>query len=124
LIVCVARAARWLPGGRIIRYTAVQVAARRAARIVCWSVGIVITTLPPLPSETAPPDLIRPWPGVVPWVPPWPGSVPRLLPQFDDRLPQVGPELGIVAPINTPEPGTLAVLGAAAVALIAARRRN
>jgi hypothetical protein len=118
VIRCLTRAARWVPGGRWIGYGAAQVAARRAARIVCWSVGIVITTLPPLPTEAPPPDLVRPWPGAtVPWVPPWPGSVPRLLPQFDDRLPQVGPELGIVAPVDTPEPGTLAVLGAAAVAM-------
>jgi hypothetical protein len=113
MIRCLTRAVRWLPGGRIIRYSAAQVAARRAARIVCWT---VVTFLPALPAEAPPPDLVRPWPGaIVPWGPVWPGSLPQFLP--------IGaPAVESAAPTSTPEPGTLAVLGAAAVAMWRVRR--
>jgi hypothetical protein len=123
---CITRAARWVPGGRWIPYTAAQVAARRAARIVCWSVvtlagpsapGGAIGTqwLPPLPVERPLAELL-PSPAVGAW-----GPAMDVLPMGAFGAPNITshPE-----PTSTPEPGTLDVLAVGAVALIAARRRD
>jgi hypothetical protein len=112
MIHCITLPARWVPGGRIILYSAAQVAARRAARIVCWTIGIGITALPPLPAEAPPPVLLQPWPGL-----PSPAFLPIWGPDAYG-LPD-GVVIGAqpVAPIDTPEPWPLAVLAVGAVAM-------
>jgi hypothetical protein len=53
----------------------------------------------------------------VPWGPPWPGSLPQFLPMGASCASCV-----MAPPVDTPEPGTLAVLSIPFLAMWRARR--
>jgi hypothetical protein len=68
MIRCWTIPAHWIPGGKWIPYSAAQVIARRAARIVCVGVPMALA---PVPAFVAPPMVDYPpvaafWPPVAP----------------------------------------------------------
>ena len=121
IIVCAVRAARYVPGGRWIPYSAAAVAARRASWLVCWAVPLILAGPAVPPVFVAPPPIAWPPPGA--WGPPLPGLDLPWPPAFIPAGSGVAPGASRAAiAVDTPEPGGLAVFGAALAALALLRR--
>jgi hypothetical protein len=117
----------YVPGGRWIPYSTAQVAARRASWLVCWAVPLILAGPAVPPVFVAPPPIAWPPPGA--WGPPLPGLDLPWPPAFipaGSGLAARGAGAADAADAagftDTPEPGTLAVLGAALAALALLRR--